>query len=66
MSHTVTASMSLALTAKGKLALMAAGGGIGGDEAARVQKALDANLSKLIEAAEKYGFELSDVVVTVS
>jgi hypothetical protein len=66
MSHTVNISMSLAVTAKGKLALMAAGGGLGGDETSRVQKAVDANLDKLIAQAEKYGFELSDVVVTVS
>ena len=66
MSHTVEVTMSLTVTAKGKLALMAAGGGLGGGEAARLQKAADANLEKLISAAQRYGFDISDVQVKVS
>ena len=66
MSHTVEVSMSLSVTAKGKLALIAAGGGVGGDEASRLQKAADANLGQLISAAHRYGFDISDVRVTVS
>ena len=66
MSHTVEVSMSLSVTAKGKIALMAAGGGVGGDEAARLQKAAEANLGQLVSAAHRYGFDLSDVRVKVS
>jgi len=66
MSHTVEVTMSLSVNAKGKLALMAAGGGVGGDEAARLQKAADANLAQLISAAQRYGFDISDVRVKVS
>lgn len=66
MSHTVEVTMSLTVTAKGKLALMAAGGGLGGDEATRLQKAADANLDKLIDAAQRYGFEVADVSVKIS
>ena len=66
MSHTVEVTMSLKVTAKGKLALMAAGGGVGGDEAARLQKAAEANLGQLVSAAHRYGFDLSDVRVKVS
>ena len=66
MSHTVEVTMSLSVTAKGSLALMAVGGGIGGDEATRLQKAANANLDKLVEAAARYGFDVSDVSVTVS
>ena len=66
MSHTVEVTMSLTVTAKGKIALMAAGGGVGGDEAARLQKAAEANLGQLVSAAHRYGFDLSDVRVKVS
>jgi len=66
MSHTVEVTMSLTVTAKGKIALMAAGGGVGGDEAARLQKAAEANLGQLISAAKRYGFDISDVRVKVS
>jgi hypothetical protein len=66
MSHTVEVTMSLSVSAKGKIALMAAGGGVGGDEAARLQKAADANLGQLISAAHRYGFDISNVRVKVS
>ena len=66
MSHTVEVTMNLSVTPKGKLALMAAGGGVGGDEAARLKKAADGNLEKLIAAAHRYGFDVSDVRVNVT
>ena len=66
MSHTVDVSMSLSVTPKGKLALLAAGGGIGGTEAERLKKAADANLEQLITAARRYGFTISDVRVNVT
>lgn len=66
MSHTVEVSMSLTVTPKGKLALIAAGGGLGGDEATKLQKAAENNLDQLIEAAQRYGFDVSDVTVKVS
>ena len=65
MSHSVEVTMSLSVTAKGTFALMAAGGGLGGTEAERLQKAADANLDKLIAAASRYGFDVSDVSVTI-
>lgn len=65
MSHTVDVTMSLSVSTKGSFALMAAGGGLGGTEAERLQRAADANLDKLIAAASRYGFDVSDVSVTI-
>lgn len=65
MSHRVEVSMSLSVTTKGSFALMAAGGGLGGTEAERLQRAANANLDKLIAAASRYGFDVSDVSVSV-